>query len=370
MTVLSQHVFQYLTDVHTGWFGRFSDDLGTGLTLFFALSGFLLYRPFAASIVSGEPRPSLRRYSVQRVRRIYPGYLAVFVLTSFVFGAAYQAGAPVPSGPEHPVGYLTDPVTIVVNLALVQTYVPGQLLTGIGPAWSLTTEIAFYALMPLAAVAAARRARRGGRPVVAALLPPAAFVAVGLAASTALKVWSSTFSADELRSHLWGQDLSSVFARSVVTNAALFGMGMLAAAAHVLLTRGLAVPRPAVLATVVLALVALGGPLTGHGNFYADTAAAFGLATLVLLITTRWTAAATLLETRPLTGLGRISYSIYLWHMPVMWFLFERGWTPGDRSPAGGVLALLLVTAITLPLAALTYRYVERPGMTFRQAPR
>src|SRR5882762_1926129 len=37
-------------------------NLASGLTLFFALSGFLLYRPFASAVIRGEALPSTRAY--------------------------------------------------------------------------------------------------------------------------------------------------------------------------------------------------------------------------------------------------------------------------------------------------------------------
>ena len=61
---------------------------------------------------------------------------------------------------------MTDPLTFAANLLLIQTYVPATVLTGIAPAWSLTTELTFYLVLPLLAAGAAllagaaRRRRR------------------------------------------------------------------------------------------------------------------------------------------------------------------------------------------------------------------
>src|SRR6266702_5271766 len=66
-----------LTPTHgtrLGPFDRFVPDLQFGVVLFFTLSGFLLYRPFAAAILRAELRPSLRSYVRNRALRIVPAY--------------------------------------------------------------------------------------------------------------------------------------------------------------------------------------------------------------------------------------------------------------------------------------------------------
>jgi peptidoglycan/LPS O-acetylase OafA/YrhL len=54
----------------------------------------------------------------------------------------------------------------------------------------------------------------------------------------------------------------------------------------------------------------------------------------------------------PLLWLGRISYSVYLWHAFVLLII------PSTVRP---LWRILLVVAVTLPLAAISYRYVEAP---------
>ncbi|MEO6570810.1 MAG: acyltransferase family protein, partial [Ilumatobacteraceae bacterium] len=54
--------------------------LGTGVELFFVLSGFLVARRFVAAAELGQPRPSLRRYARDRVFRIVPLYWVILVL--------------------------------------------------------------------------------------------------------------------------------------------------------------------------------------------------------------------------------------------------------------------------------------------------
>lgn len=61
-----------------------------------------------------------------------------------------------------------------------------------------------------------------------------------------------------------------------------------------------------------------------------------------------------LLSLRSVQYVGRISYSLYLWHWPI--FVFFR-WTVGIESPLSRIIAL----ALSFALSALSYRYVEGP---------
>jgi peptidoglycan/LPS O-acetylase OafA/YrhL len=120
-------------------------DLAFGVVLFFTLSGFLLYRPFAASILRGKPMPSVRRYLRNRVLRIAPAYLAILLLVALVLRSALSRDA---EGDLHN-GALTDPGLLARSALLVQNYSPSSTLAGIAPAWSL-------------AVGRCRRGRRDG----------------------------------------------------------------------------------------------------------------------------------------------------------------------------------------------------------------
>ena len=63
--------------------------------------------------------------------------------------------------------------------------------------------------------------------------------------------------------------------------------------------------------------------------------------------------------------LGNISFGIYLWHYPIMrgmFYLFKDEWTSVSMS----ALALPIALLLTLPIATLSYRLVERPLMGWR----
>ena len=63
-----------------------------------------------------------------------------------------------------------------------------------------------------------------------------------------------------------------------------------------------------------------------------------------------------ILASPPMIWIGKRSYGIYLWHWPV--YLVTR---PGDDIPLTGIPLFLLRIAITLGIAAFSYRFIEMP---------
>lgn len=76
---------------------------------------------------------------------------------------------------------------------------------------------------------------------------------------------------------------------------------------------------------------------------------------LIIIFSNSGTAVGRLLGTRLLVGIGLISYSTYLWHQPL--FVFARHWS----FAAPGTLLLLTLSALSILLAYLSWRFVEVP---------
>ena len=151
-----------------------------GVTLFFTLSGFLLYRRFAAAILSGGPRPDLTSYFSGRILRVFPAYLVILLVTAMILQTALVRVGPTTVAPE---GLLDRPGVLLANFLLLQSYHPSTILTGIGPAWSLCVEVVFYLVLPLVSLLGwrlARPLRSCGHHRLAAVLAPVLLLLVGL----------------------------------------------------------------------------------------------------------------------------------------------------------------------------------------------
>lgn len=120
--------------------------------------------------------------------------------------------------------------------------------------------------------------------------------------------------------------------------------------------RALAVPAIA----AVAAYVAFGPHFT-HRSVYRWQITAFTIAGGALVASgaiARGGAARPLVESRPLVWLGQVSYSLYLWHVPVIAAVVSR-W------PAISALAkALVVVPVSVLLAWVSFRVVERPWMS------
>ena len=127
--------------------GRYTSRLEIGVAVFFVISGFLLYRPFAAAHFLGEAATPMRKFWARRLRRIIPAYWAAFIVITYVLHAdTIRPGWG----------------SLAIYLGFAQIYSPNHVLTGITQAWSLCTEMSFYLLLPLWAGLVGRRRRSAG----------------------------------------------------------------------------------------------------------------------------------------------------------------------------------------------------------------
>ncbi len=67
-----------------------------------------------------------------------------------------------------------------------------------------------------------------------------------------------------------------------------------------------------------------------------------------------------LLHTRWLTGVGLVSYSLFIWHEPIMLQSHKVGLLP--QGPERFPLALLIVLAVSIPVAVASYWFIEYPS--------
>lgn len=339
-----------------------------GVVLFFTLSGFLLYRPFAAAVLDGRDGPPVRAYLRNRFLRIAPAYWLAVLGAGLVLRSTY-----LPPGVAEGRSLASEPDTLVVNLLLVQGYSPSTLGTGIGPAWSLGVEVVFYLVLPVlaggAALLAARTAVGRRRPVVAALLPAALCLVLGQVGTKLAYALPDTYGEG------WTGTWFAVVLRSFVGQASLFAGGLALAVLYCQLRRSpVVLPRwwrPA--AAVVAAVVAVGATLVWNAQRITESRATLAMSVAAVLLlalvvlptvrTPRWLA---VLESRPLLWAGLLSYGVFLWHDPLVVWLRLQGWT---RPGLGGfALALLLTAGVSTAVAAASWFAVERPALSLKRS--
>ena len=118
-----------------------------GVTLFFVLSGFLLFMPYARAILFDKAWPDWKRYYIRRIFRIWPGYFISLVLIILWFHRGYLQ-------PVHRIDLVLFATFFMDSTA--QTY---QAING--PFWTLAVEWQFYMLLPLLALALGVLVRHG-----------------------------------------------------------------------------------------------------------------------------------------------------------------------------------------------------------------
>jgi peptidoglycan/LPS O-acetylase OafA/YrhL len=312
-----------------------------GVDLFFVLSGFLLGLPFVRTRLQSRPLPPLAPFWRRRVRRVLPALWAQLALL-FALGWIVSGTAP-----SH-LGAMLAQASLTFNIFETPTLNPVY--------WSLPIEWNFYMLLPLFALLFARDSARPWQ--VAAL-----FVAV-LAFRVAC-VWAG---------REWGAD-AVPFARWIVQipgRADQFMLGMLAAwvvlrrPGDARLGRTLAWLGFALTLAMMWYCAAVGDVimrLKTPDVYWNYTLIALGFAALVagaalgagriLDSALRW---------RPLVFIGVISYSLYLWHYPVLEALRWLGWQ--QALGIDGTLAWWPFTIACMVLvSAASYYATERPWL-------
>jgi len=377
LSILAYHTTQ-LSNGH-GYLEAATARFWLGVPLFFILSGFLLYRPFAHAVIHEGPRPSMVRYARHRVLRIVPAYWIVLTVTIFQFPTFYDfypvvigvaavcLWAAVFARRPGPLYYAAAAGTTcfavyrlsessfhavtwpaVANYTLV--YIPfAAPHTGVvGPAWSLCIEISFYCFLPVLAIVAGRYASRAVTPEARA-----GRLALGLAPMLPLGI-----------AFMW---ITAAGTQRVSLPGYIdeFAVGMLLAIA---VERWPAVSirtsRAMLLAAVAVAVAANVqtrlGPHDPYGNgsgliFPRLMVISFALMLASVLMRDGQTILGRALSSRVLVAAGTVSYGIYLWHF----LLIERlsatqlWWTEGTN--------LALVLALTLVVATGSWLVVERP---------
>ncbi|MCQ8783618.1 acyltransferase family protein [Mangrovibrevibacter kandeliae] len=320
---------------------------------FFVLSGFVITHAFYDRLRSGR---DARRFLLARLFRVYP--LHLFMLALFV---GYEAFLYLTRGSEAAFQEGASPVGLLHNLLMTHSLGVLDGLTWNYPSWSISAELVAYTLFALAMIGARRR-----------LVPLAAMtIPVALAAILWLDgTIDTTFHLGWLRC-LAGFSVGVLIRRLLWVDAPLQA-----------LPGDRAVWTAAEIAVVGLVIVFVHGFALSGLSLAAPLV--FGFALYVFSHEGGWLSVG--LKTRPIAFLGTVSYSIYMTHAFVISraenvvtvLLGKTGWTivsyaaDGKRlmgaSEAQSLAALGAIVAATLVASALTFRFVEMPGIAAGRA--
>src|SRR4051794_1529688 len=313
----------------------FASHLDVGVSVFFLISAFLLYRPMVAARLHGEPMPDAEAYGRRRLARIVPGYWVALLVTGLA-GASYLGYSGIFSGKG-----------TLAYFGFLQIYNPDTSGGGINVAWTLCVELTFYAFLPLWAAALRRVSPRGA---VRSELTALALLFAASLGWQALAVHASDPNDFGLAATRWIEPLPNFLDQ--------FAVGMALAVASVAwkprARTGAAWLVAAVAFTLASRLPIDHTPLSYLARHQLYTLVALGL---------MWPAAFGVRSgrRRVLAFLGTVSYGVYLYHVPVFVMLGKSYGLPADVPELMTWLAAGV--AITVALAWLSWRLVERPAM-------
>jgi peptidoglycan/LPS O-acetylase OafA/YrhL len=306
--------------------------LDVGVPVFFLLSGFLLYRPFARARAAGE-EPRLRAYAWRRALRIFPGYWVALVVAVIALGIS---GALAPR-----------------YLLLLQAYDKDTVAGGLPQAWTLCVEVAFYAFLPVWAATVRRFAVNEFAALAALFAVSIAYKLVVLGAVVG--------------DHVGAVD------PWIIALPAYWDMFALGMALAVLSIRRPVPGHPAAwwLAAAALFVLSAKGAGLAHPSAEGFTHAQvltrhYLYAAIALCVLAAGLTGPRPLEVAPLQWLGRISYGIYLYHLTVLGLLGK--WHLANLEDHVHPYLLWTAFGITgaLLCATASWLLVERPALALK----
>jgi peptidoglycan/LPS O-acetylase OafA/YrhL len=332
LLVVATHVGAFLVPASAPAWLRFPA-AGLGVDLFFVLSGFLI-----TSLLLEEHRDGGRirvgGFYLRRARRLLP---AAFT----TLGAWCLFRLLVDHVPARELGR-----TVLVVLTYATDYYKGghrDVTLGLGHFWTLAVEEKFYLVWPLVLILLLRR-----RAPLHWLALGAVATSVVVAAHRAWALHAGPVTDATMRTDLrcdgllLGVALALAWKAGIVRPVTLGRYGV-----------------PALVAFVALALVAPARVVSTPAVGVLIVSAVVLVAVVVAGVLDDGAAVARLLSGRRLQHVGRISYSLYLWHVPAIVLVWEHI----AASPAARIV---LAVGLSFALAETSYRFVEQPFRTHR----
>ncbi|HWM70015.1 MAG TPA: acyltransferase family protein [Steroidobacteraceae bacterium] len=311
-----------------------------GVDIFFVISGFLITQLLLDDIDTG--RFSLAGFYERRIRRILPALVAMLVVT-FALGMRYCM-------PDELTDLSKSLIAATLSVSNFYFYNTSGYFDGLTSAkpllhtWSLAVEEQFYIFWPLFL---AMGSRHFSKPLLIRMT--LLITATSLAASIygAFQWPTATFYLP--LSRFWELGAGGLLAMGLAARE----LG--AAARNLLASVGLAL----IVGSVLLITAAM--PFPGALALPPVCGA------MLVIVAGRdgdsWVAR--LLSIRPVRFVGAISYSLYLWHWPIVVFQQHYSFLPQMR---GGVTKIL-VLLISFVLAAASWKFIEQPFRSGRFRP-
>ena len=344
----------------------------SGVHLFFVLSGFLLFMPFARAMLNAKSLPSTKRFFQRRALRILPAYwVCLAILAALQFNALDS---------------LTGLLNVGAHVLLIHDDFPIANRTIEGPFWTLAVEAQFYVVLPVFAWAISRfvGATRSPRRVIAGVLGV-------IAGALVLRALDAVVQGRLESVHGIVGQLATVFVTVTLgiqgKYLEVFGLGMLCSVLYLVVQERRESLRWLGWAGAGLAVCALAGTvgfaqLEMHRDILTPPFFLFvhatdpmviagplmaGMPYAALTLSALWGPAwlRAVFEFKPLRFIGLISYSLYLWHEPILVYASRYALL----LPAGLRIGfeLLIAFTVAVPVAYLSYQFVERPFLARRR---
>ena len=320
----------YSGTVYATYHARLLLSGGFGVYLFFALSGYLLYLPFARAAFGGGDRVNVARYAMNRALRILPLY---YVVMAFYLAVS-----------DHFMRHQWWRFAL-----FLESFSPSTVAKVDGPVWSLVVEVQFYILLPLFAWLIATASRRSMRVALVLLVA----LALGALAVRVATVTSASPTA--------------VWQYSLPATCVFFFPGFLLALLRVhvdkhggrWLSNPLLGSSDAWFAGGVITWLIVAYKFEYDATLLIGSALFLGACALPL----RPGFVVRALDWRLIAGLGVASYSLYLWHEPMVHRFAHSSWMPS------GFVPLVLVSAVVCSLVAVvSYHIIEEPFLRWRRS--
>ncbi len=355
---------------HHVWYAPLVARLEVGPAIFFMISGFLLYRAYAAAAFAGRTATRTRVFFRRRVLRIVPAYwLALTAI--LLLGHATTVSLRASGG-----GFSSFTFPQLLSLyTLTQIYSQHWFYAGMTQSWTLAVEVTFYLMLPAYAWLMRRlgAGREPGARLRVELLGAAGLYLVSLGWRTfvfyagVMPAISQHWMPGYLDVFGLGMALAAVHAWTVQTGGRLAPFEWAGRHANVCLLIALACYLVVALALDLPRLI-----IEVNGGRAYIRNLLHGLVALFVLLPAVFgpqdeSLFRRFLRWRPVVYLGVVSYGVYLWHNDFL----EQARLWAHYPLFGGNFAMLLTITMfwSVVVASLSYTFVEQPILRLKDRP-